>query len=587
MRKSPLLILLFIMCQFGLMSQDCCDTDTKLVICYTSRFDHCMPATCDYTFDGVNMEGIRAKLNNPQNFGPLGISECDVETKRLGNVSSSQEITDLQCDIVIIGAFYITPADITDTTLPIELTDAIKEWSVECPENLTILSQGESTRWGYTIANQNVNPNSAGAVSTPNIFDGPFGSLTTFFQGGAFQANYNSIPPTGATILAEDGLGRPTIVLDNATNDILLADVGIICNGPGDVTTSPNVLNNNDILACNIFALGCEIAGIATFTEIDTIICKDDIYQLPDGSMVTDPGEYTVNLESITECDSIIVTTISLSDPEEGYIEYIGCDQDGQSITVGSTTYDQDNPSGVTIVQNQYGCDSLVNVDMIFNIHTSSTLDTLICEGDAFTYLGQSFDGISDTTLVIQNKLNCDSSIRVRVGFVQIEEIILDDQINILNNLDYTFENIIPTSYEVLWTPENGLSCTDCPNPTLSNQDNIETYALQITTPEGCTENLDLPINYRCRPYLPNIFNPNSTSGNQNFGALTPCILTHYSLSIFDRWGSLVFQSSDQSNMWNGKLNGDKIVPGVYSYLCSYSNDGIEEIKAGQITVIR
>ena len=587
MRKLPFLFLLLFLSQVNIYSQDCCDVDTKLVICYTAAFDHCLPAVCEYTFDGSQMVGLRAKLENPANFGAFGISNCDVETKPIGNITTAQEINDLQCDIVLIGAFYTNIQDITETTLPFELTDAIIEWSSECDENLTVLTQGESTRWGYTIVNGNVNPNSTGNVMDPNIFNGPFGTINTFNQGGSFQASFDSVPTTGATILAEDSQGRPTVVLDNVTNDILLADVGILCTGAGDVSDSPNVMTNNDILACNIFALGCEIAGVATFTEVDTVICQNDVYMLPDGTTVSDAGEYTVNLDSSTECDSIIVTKLSYSIPVEGFVDYVGCDQDGQSITIGATTFDQNNPSGFSIIQNQYGCDSTVNVDMIFNANTNSNFDTLICEGDSFTFLGQSFDDVSDTTLVISNFLSCDSSIDVTVSIVEIQEIILDGRANILNNIEYTFQNSIPSSYSIAWTPESGLSCTDCPNPTLLNQENIETYSLEISTPEGCIQNLELAVNYQCRPYLPNIFNPDSFSANKSFGAFTPCGLTNFSLSVFDRWGSLVFASNDQNQTWNGKLNGERIVPGVYTYMCEYSNDGKEELEAGQITVVR
>ncbi len=576
---------------FGFLSngltQDCCDVDTKLVICYTAQADHCLPAVCTYTYDGDFMEGLRLKLNNPANFGPNGIAQCEVEPKELGLVSTVQEINNLQCDIILVGSFYIDLNTITSTTLDPSLLNAVIEWSKECDENLVIASQGETSAWGYGLLNMMDNPNTAGSVTEPNIFNGVFGSLTNFNQGGAFQANFNQIPPTGATILAESNSGLPTIVLDNATNDILLADVGMICNGPGDVTVNPNIVSDNDILACNLFALGCEIAGMESFTEIDAFICEDESYTLPDGIIVDQEGEYQSNLLSSNDCDSIIVTTVMFSIPQPSNFEYVGCDQDGFEVIIGNNTYNQDNPSGVEIVPNIYGCDSTVNIALTFNEHTNGVFDTTICIQDQFDYLDVNFNRTIDTTLVRTNVNGCDSFINVLVSEFDFPNIAIDSVLEITNNIPYTFNNTIPLGYNISWSPESGLSCTDCPNPVLNNSENIPTYTLSIESDGGCISNFDVNVGYICTPYIPNIFNPESDFGNDRFGAFTPCELQDFSISVFDRWGTLVFSSEDQSILWDGRLNKNFVVPGVYVYLCEYSNFGLPEQEVGQLTITR
>lgn len=593
--RNNLITLLLIGLSIGLstglcQAQDCCDIDTKLIICYTSQDDHCFPVTpavCDYTYDGDNMEGIRLKLNNAANFGPNGLSNCDVEAQRLGPVTTVQEINDLQCDIILVGSFYTNLQDITQTLLDPSLTTAIRDWSMECEENLTIVSQGESTAWGYEVVNENVNPNSAGTVSTPNIFDGPFGSLTNFNQGGAFQANFSVIPSTGAIILAEDAVGRSTVVLDNATNDILMADVGIICNGPGPVSISPNINNDNDILTCNIFALGCEIAGFSSFTEVDTVICENESITLPDGMVVDMAGQYQTNLLNANDCDSIIVTNLSFSIPDASLFTYVGCDQDGFSVEIGGEVFDQSNAIGSKIVQNQYGCDSLVNIELTYLDNTSSVFDTTICIEDQFQYLGVTFDQAIDTAITILNAQNCDSTIFITVSEFDFPTIEIDSVVEILNNESYTFNNSIPPGYDLNWTPESGLSCTQCPNPVLNNVENIPLYEIEILSDGGCLTSFPIRVEYVCTPYIPNAFNPESQAGNKEFGAMTPCELSDYSMEIFDRWGSLVFETEDQSEFWNGRLKNKLIMPGVYVYRCEYSNKGVVEEKYGQLTLVR
>ena len=260
MRIVYLLILLF----FGdfAFSQNCCEDDVKLIICYTPAQEYCPFEDCTFNFDQPFMEGLRLKLDNDANFGTDGIVPCDVETVPLVNINQVEDIENLNCDVVMIGSFYENGNDITETVLDENLTDNIKEWSVICEKNLTIISQGESTRWGYEIEGDNVNPSLPEADVSINIFDGPFGVVDEVAITGTFRANFKSIPLTGAKVLTRDALGQPTMVLDNETNDILLSDIGILCNSSGFVSVSPEILNSNDILVCNIFALGCQLPSL-------------------------------------------------------------------------------------------------------------------------------------------------------------------------------------------------------------------------------------------------------------------------------------------------------------------------------------
>jgi hypothetical protein len=551
--------------------------------------DHCNPAVCQYTYDGVNMPGIRNKLTNAANFGLSGISTCEVEPKRLGLINSSTEIEDLECDIVFIGAFYTNLADITTTTMSSEFLGHIREWSTLCEENLTILTQGESTAWGYTIANQNQNPNTQGASNEPNIFDGPFGVVNSFNQGGTFQANFSQIPNTGALTLAEDNLGRPTVVLDNATNDILLADVGILCsNGAGEVTTSGVIENSNDILACNIFALGCEIAGFSSMTEVDTTICLNTEIELPDGIMVNAAGSYTSNLLSSLDCDSIVVTNVFISDPVIGRESYIGCDQDGYSIMVGDELFDQNNREGLVTLTNAFGCDSLVEVELIYNLHTDGFLDTLLCDDDSFIIDGIVFDSAIDTFITLTNAQNCDSVVNVVVEAFRFDDIEIDEQVSLHNATPFTFNNSFPANFSVQWIPATDLSCSDCINPTLRLGEMIPTYTLEATSDIGCVKEYTINIDYICTPYIPNVFAINSISGNNMFGAETPCRLTDYEMTIYDRWGSIVFETDDQDFRWDGRISQvDEVVPGVYVYQMRYSNLGEAVIETGTITCLQ
>ena len=64
-------------------------------------------------------------------------------------------------------------------------------------------------------------------------------------------------------------------------------------------------------------------------------------------------------------------------------------------------------------------------------------------------------------------------------------------------------------------------------------------------------------------------------------------------VSVYSRWGEKMFHKenfvvSDTQNMWDGRFNGQLVLPGVYVYQLSYTNEkGDDKIMTGDITVIR
>ncbi len=80
---------------------------------------------------------------------------------------------------------------------------------------------------------------------------------------------------------------------------------------------------------------------------------------------------------------------------------------------------------------------------------------------------------------------------------------------------------------------------------------------------------------------LPNVFTPNTDGTNDLYIPLTPYrYVKDIDIKIYNRWGNLVFTTTEPSINWNGKdMNTDKPCPdGVYFYICT-----INEIRVGGI----
>jgi len=89
--------------------------------------------------------------------------------------------------------------------------------------------------------------------------------------------------------------------------------------------------------------------------------------------------------------------------------------------------------------------------------------------------------------------------------------------------------------------------------------------------------------------YFPNVFNINSTSGNAAWEVInTSDRINMLSCSIYDRWGSIVYNSGPTDIVsWDGRLNGAKLPLGVYCYKISYVIDDMDYQDFGTITLIR
>jgi len=87
--------------------------------------------------------------------------------------------------------------------------------------------------------------------------------------------------------------------------------------------------------------------------------------------------------------------------------------------------------------------------------------------------------------------------------------------------------------------------------------------------------------------YLPNAFTPDHDGSNDQFGAVGINV-EEYQLKIFNRWGELIFESSDIAYKWDGSHKGQPVPDGVYVYTLVAKElvTGKRISKTGTVTVL-
>ncbi len=131
-------------------------------------------------------------------------------------------------------------------------------------------------------------------------------------------------------------------------------------------------------------------------------------------------------------------------------------------------------------------------------------------------------------------------------------------------------------------------------NPSYSYPDTGRYTLTQIVThPNGCMDTLSklIDIQPEVRFFLPNAFTPNGDSVNDVYrGVGIMEGSTDFVMTIWNRWGELVFEADDPNESWNGrKFNSGQDAPnGVYVVQVNYKGPRGEKIELkGFATLIR
>jgi len=116
-----------------------------------------------------------------------------------------------------------------------------------------------------------------------------------------------------------------------------------------------------------------------------------------------------------------------------------------------------------------------------------------------------------------------------------------------------------------------------------------------MVTDSNCCKNTDAVYVKYATISFPNAFNPKSNITTNSvfkivgeFGGFKS-----YRLSIFNRWGQLLFDSEDPTEGWDGTYNGNESPPGTYvysAYFESFASDikpSLVVKKSGTVTLLR
>lgn len=279
---------------------------------------------------------------------------------------------------------------------------------------------------------------------------------------------------------------------------------------------------------------------------------------------------------------------------------------EGVTLTIGNSVYSESGIYMDTFV-NFLGCDSILVTDLTVTDDSDLMADILVnppCPNLAdgsisidnvsggtppynYTFEGLDFGTTTffpdlvggETYLVfIQDDIGC--SIEIPVTVENTADLILDLGENQIIELGETVEispsyNFMPSDFN--WQTITPIDCDvldDCQKidflPTTSQQ-----VILDLFAGTGCSvsDSIFIEVIEARKAWLPNAFSPNNDGINDVFTVFgkTPNVQMVDELLIFNRWGSLIFESknflpNDMQNGWDGTFNGKPMPVEIYIY---------------------
>ena len=352
----------------------------------------------------------------------------------------------------------------------------------------------------------------------------------------------------------------------------------------GSIGNAINVSNSGTYVVsvetelCKFYAdtIQVEFSDYVLLTQVISI-CENDTLWVGN-NLFFEAGIYQDTLTTNSgACDTIqqylIIENLSVSE----YIQVETCTMstfyyEGESLAPGSITQFSFSASN--------GCDSVVTIEVLPTLILEDTVNFTVCEGTSVEYNSTILTADSETAFYFESVEGCDSIVTVRVNTTQPYPDFLGSDTTICEE----YLELISPSENTSWsTGAYGGSLT---------VKTSGTYSATFTDEDDCLNSDTIVVEFiNMDIYVPNAFSPNGDGINDCFQPFFPIgqDYENYRLSVLDRWGELVFQSTDQYACWDGHFRGELLPAGVYIWFMEEvygSCDGSGVLK-GEVLLVR
>jgi len=154
-------------------------------------------------------------------------------------------------------------------------------------------------------------------------------------------------------------------------------------------------------------------------------------------------------------------------------------------------------------------------------------------------------------------------------------------------SLELSAQNSSPSA-SYLW--QNGSEETSI-NVTTEGIYSVLITSGKCTVSDSISVLVDERVCSQCYLDAPNVFTPNNDGLNESFLVSSECAFSNYRMTIFNRWGALLFESEDPTHYWDGTFKKEEVPSGVYFWVVEFEielfDTGRQQLQKGSFTLLR
>jgi gliding motility-associated-like protein len=264
------------------------------------------------------------------------------------------------------------------------------------------------------------------------------------------------------------------------------------------------------------------------------------------------------------------------------------------------------------LVKNAGGCENLDSTTVIINPAPNAITafaDSTICMGESLNLIvtgGGFYEWIpaigldnansatplakptteTDYSVVVTNQFSCTDTAYTIVKV--IKKPIVDagpDKVIVANRPIILEGNIVGDIDHFIWSPAEFINDVNILNPTV-NPPSEKKYYLKATATKNCGTSIDsMYVKIYQGIFIPNSFTPNGDYKNDIWNVPALEAFPLHELTIYNRYGQIMFSRKQSFDGWNGKYKGEALPSGAYTYIIDLKNGS--PLLLGSILLIR
>jgi gliding motility-associated-like protein len=350
------------------------------------------------------------------------------------------------------------------------------------------------------------------------------------------------------------------------TYDVIISDgVNSCTQNITVVVNNPQINAGQDQQVCEGTQFTLTATGAVTYSW-DNVVVNGQPFTF------TTEGYYTVIGTDALGCSNTVSVFLDLIHPSSSSISPAVCN----SYTAPDGVVYTNSGIYTAVIPNSVGCDSTITINLIVNTPNSGTDTKTVCDSlvwiDGITYL----ENNNSATFVLQNMYGCDSLVTLNLTINKLADLNAGEDVSVCLGQSVTLNASGAATYNWSNNVSNGASF----NPILG----ITTVSVIGADVNGCNAKDELSIEVKDCFSIPNGFSPNGDNVNDTWKVEGLWEFPEASLVVFDRWGKKVFEGDANNNSWDGKINGNELPSADYYYVIELGNG---ENYKGTVTLKR